>query len=151
MLVSKSTVDFKSKSFSWLEAGKLFRYMDKSILRELWSWSRSLTNFSFYNCEKWRERLQQLFTIKNHINEMSGSCSYPEIGGCKSVGSRDCGGCSRVRVVSVNIGQKGTHYGRYAVAQVLGRQTVKMPGKFIQNVILLQEYTFHFYDSRNIV
>lgn len=33
--VSRSTVDFRSINFSWEEAGKLLRYMDKSIRSEL--------------------------------------------------------------------------------------------------------------------
>ena len=45
--VSRSTVDLRSMSFSWDEAGKLFRYIDRSIRSELCSWSNSLTNFSF--------------------------------------------------------------------------------------------------------
>ena len=45
--VRRSTVAFKSCSFSGLEAGKLFLYMDKSILRLLWRVSRSLMNRSF--------------------------------------------------------------------------------------------------------
>lgn len=47
MLVNKSTVDFRSISFSGLDAGKLFLYIDKSILSELCNWSSNLTNFSF--------------------------------------------------------------------------------------------------------
>lgn len=35
ILVSKSTVDLRSMSFSALEAGKLFLYMDRSIRSEL--------------------------------------------------------------------------------------------------------------------
>lgn len=49
MEVRRSTVDLRSMSFSLLEAGKLFRYIERSIRRELCSWSRSFTNFSFWN------------------------------------------------------------------------------------------------------
>lgn len=35
ILVRRSTVDLRSMSFSWLEAGKLLRYIDKSIRSEL--------------------------------------------------------------------------------------------------------------------
>ena len=45
--VRRSTVAFKSCSFSGLEAGKLFLYMDRSILRLLWRVSSSLMNRSF--------------------------------------------------------------------------------------------------------
>ena len=45
--VRRSTVAFKSCSFSGLEAGKLFLYMERSILRLLWRVSRSLMNRSF--------------------------------------------------------------------------------------------------------
>ena len=48
MDVSRSTVDLRSINFSWDEAGKLLRYMDKSMRRELCNWSSNLTNFSFY-------------------------------------------------------------------------------------------------------
>ena len=48
MLVRRSTVDLRSCSFSGDEAGKLFRYMLRSIRSELCSWSSSLTNFSFW-------------------------------------------------------------------------------------------------------
>lgn len=48
ILVRRSTVDLRSISFSLLDAGKLLRYIDKSIRNELCNWSRSLTNFSFY-------------------------------------------------------------------------------------------------------
>lgn len=37
ILVNRSTVDLRSINFSWLDAGKLFLYMDKSILSELCS------------------------------------------------------------------------------------------------------------------
>ena len=47
MEVRRSTVAFKSCSFSGLEAGKLFLYMDKSILRLLCRVSSSLMNRSF--------------------------------------------------------------------------------------------------------
>ena len=47
MEVRRSTVDLRSMSFSCDEAGKLLRYIDRSIRSELCSWSSSLTNFSF--------------------------------------------------------------------------------------------------------
>ncbi len=49
MLVRRSTVALRSWSFSELDAGKLLRYMDRSIRRELCRVSRSLMNLSF--CE----------------------------------------------------------------------------------------------------
>ena len=52
ILVRRSTVDLRSMSFSWLEAGKLLRYIDKSIRSELCNWSKSLTNFSFCSAKK---------------------------------------------------------------------------------------------------
>lgn len=57
ILVKRSTVDLRSISFSWLEAGKLFRYIDRSILSELCSWSSNLTNFSFYKSQRWMNTL----------------------------------------------------------------------------------------------
>ena len=47
ILVRRSTVAFKSCSFSGDDAGKLFRYMERSILSELCSVSKSLINSSF--------------------------------------------------------------------------------------------------------
>ena len=47
MEVRRSTVAFKSCSFSGLEAGKLFLYIDKSILRLLCRVSSNLINRSF--------------------------------------------------------------------------------------------------------
>ena len=41
----------RSFSLSGLEVGKLFLYMDRSILRELWRESNSFTNFSFPKLE----------------------------------------------------------------------------------------------------
>lgn len=43
----RSTVDLRSCSFSLELAGKLLRYMDRSMRSELCSWSSNLTNFSF--------------------------------------------------------------------------------------------------------
>ena len=47
MEVRRSTVAFRSCSFSGSLAGKLLRYMDRSIRRELCSVSSSLINLSF--------------------------------------------------------------------------------------------------------
>ena len=47
MEVNRSTVAFRSCSFSGLLAGKLFLYMDRSIRRELWRVSSNLINLSF--------------------------------------------------------------------------------------------------------
>ena len=50
----------------------LTRYMDRSILRELWSWSRSLTNRSFcgnYNTD---------FNITKHIADTARCLIYKE-------------------------------------------------------------------------
>ena len=47
MLVSRSTVALRSWSFSELDAGKLLRYMDRSMRRELCRVSSSLMNLSF--------------------------------------------------------------------------------------------------------
>lgn len=63
ILVNRSTVDFKSISFSGLDAGKLFRYIDRSIRSELCNWSNSLTNFSF--C------IEQMKSIDILINKCS--------------------------------------------------------------------------------
>lgn len=59
--VSRSTVDLRSINFSWDEAGKLFRYIDKSILRELCNWSKSLTNFSFCNNNKKGKNIKYVY------------------------------------------------------------------------------------------
>ena len=61
MLVKRSTVAFKSCNFSGDEAGKLFLYMERSILRELCSVSRSLINFSFPKLDA--ENLSQADTL----------------------------------------------------------------------------------------
>ena len=47
MEVSRSTVAFRSCSFSGLDAGKLFRYIERSILRELCRVSSSFMKRSF--------------------------------------------------------------------------------------------------------
>ena len=61
ILVRRSTVAFKSCSFSGDEAGKLFRYMERSIRSELCSVSKSLMNFSFPKFDA--ENLSQAETL----------------------------------------------------------------------------------------
>ncbi len=51
ILVSRSTVAFRSCSRSGDDAGKLFLYMFRSIRSELWRVSKSLMNFSFCKVE----------------------------------------------------------------------------------------------------
>ena len=60
ILVRRSTVAFRSCNFSGDDAGKLFLYMERSILSELCSVSRSLINFSFPKLEA--ENLSQAET-----------------------------------------------------------------------------------------
>lgn len=59
MEVRRSTVDLRSINFSLLEAGKLLRYMERSMRKELCNWSSSLTNFSLPKLEAAKRSLAE--------------------------------------------------------------------------------------------
>lgn len=59
MEVRRSTVDLRSISFSLLEAGKLLRYIDRSMRNELCNWSSSFTNFSLPKFEAAKRSLAE--------------------------------------------------------------------------------------------
>jgi hypothetical protein len=68
MLVNKSTMHFKSSSLSEHEAGKIVRYEDRSIRKELCSWSKSLTNFSF--C-KFKKKINLFYPQNYHCQKLT--------------------------------------------------------------------------------
>lgn len=70
MEVRRSTVDLRSISFSCDDAGKLLRYMERSIRSELCNWSSSLTNFSFcQNAKKEKNELVSQPGNRHHNKE----------------------------------------------------------------------------------
>lgn len=109
MLVRRSTVDFRSCNLSGLLAGKLFwntnadtqmshvnirrevddyryddviiytLYIERSILRELWSWSNSFTNLSF--CEKIKTECVSTVTCRDTQHKLKANiwfCFWPQ-------------------------------------------------------------------------
>lgn len=126
MLVNKSTVDLRSISFSWLDAGKLFLYMDKSILRELCSWSSSLTNFSFCKHDRRKDYVFFAFGSSRRSKIEFENENHPKVRRRETVAGADRGTRRRVRVIGVDVRQQRAHHCRYAGAQVLRGKTVEV-------------------------
>lgn len=62
---------------------------------------------------------------------MNSGRTYPEVGGCKSVGSggSGCGGGGGVGKVSIDISKQVAHHCWHSGAHVFGGQTREMPAK----------------------